>query len=184
MQECPRCPQTVHLDRSNGQCVLAHIRSHVLHNVAIDRTLEPCGLCLHPTTLCTIYLRRWSARNRHWTVRYGGTVPCPNVTNFSYATAMISSESSPCSNVPVICPYCPDESPAIWRYNMRSHLKDRHRTVNAYKNKELWVLTKDEETAMATVWKNRYKQPKKHGKGKHKLPLKLSEVHSSRNLSK
>ena len=183
MHECPGCPRTVHLDRSNGQRVLAHIGSHILHDTAIDRSLEPCGLCLCPATLCTIYLTKRSARNGNWTVKYSGTAPCPNATSFSYAAAMVSSESSPCSNVPVICPYCPDESPAVWRYNMQSHVKNRHR-VDPHKQKELWVLTKDEETAMANVWRHRYKQPKKRSKGKTVLPLKLSEAHSSRNLPK
>ena len=184
MHECPGCPRIVHLDRSNGQRVLAHIGSHVLHNTAIDWTLEPCRLCLCPATLCTIYLTKRSAWNRNWTLKYGGTVPCPNVMSFSYATAMISSESSPCSNVPVICPWCPDDSPAMWRYNMQLHLKNRHRRVDPYKHKELWVLTKDEEMAMASIWRCHHKQPKKRCRGKAKLPLKLSEVHSSCNLSK
>ncbi|KAH9161760.1 hypothetical protein EDB89DRAFT_1830719, partial [Lactarius sanguifluus] len=174
---CPGCPQTVHLDKSNGQRVLAHIGSHVLHDMSIDRSLEPCGLCLRPATLCTIYLTRRSARNGHWTPRYSGTVPCPNATSFSYAAAMVSSESSPCSNVPILCSYCPDGSPAVWRYNMRSHLQNRHRGVDPDKHRDLWVLTREEVTAMADIWKRRLRQPKRRCKGKQKLPLKLSEAH-------
>ncbi|KAH8995049.1 hypothetical protein EDB86DRAFT_2804872 [Lactarius hatsudake] len=184
MHECPGCPQTVHLDKSNGQRVLAHIGSHVLHDMSIDRSLEPCGLCLRPATLCTIYLTRRSARNGHWTPRYSGTVPCPNATSFSYAAAMVSSESSPCSNVPILCSYCPDGSPAVWRYNMQSHLQNRHRGVDPDKHRDLWVLTREEVTAMADIWKHHLKQPKRRCKGKQKLPLKLSEAHSSRNASK
>ena len=182
--ECPGCPQTVHLDRSNGQCVLAHIGSHVLHDESVDRSLEPCGLCLRPATLCTIYLTRRSARNPRWTLKYGGTVPCPNATSFSYAAARVSSESSPCSNVPILCPYCPDGSPAVWHYNVKPHLKNRHRGVNPEKHKELWVLTQDEEAAMADIWRRRHQQPKRRDKGKNQVPLRLSEAHSSRNLSR
>ena len=184
MHECPGCPQTTHLDKSNGQRVLAHIGSHILHDESIDRSLEPCRLCLRPIALCTIYLTKQSARNNHWTLKYGGTIPCPNVTSFSYAAAMVSSESSPCSNVPIRCPYCPDGSPAVWRYNIQSHLQNRHRGVNPEKHKELWVLTKEEEATMAVIWKHRHKQPKRRRNGKPELPLRLSEAHSSRNLSK
>ncbi|KAH8977971.1 hypothetical protein EDB86DRAFT_3237290 [Lactarius hatsudake] len=125
-----------------------------------------------------------SARNGHWTPRYSGTVPCPNATSFSYAAAMVSSESSPCSNVPILCSYCPDGSPAVWRYNMQSHLQNRHQGVDPDKHRDLWVLTREEVTAMADIWKHHLKQPKQCCKGKQKLPLKLSEVHSSRNASK
>ena len=83
--ECPGCPETIYLDKSNGQRVLAHIGSHILHNKLIDWSLEPCGLCLHPGNLCTIYLTRQSAWNSHRSLRYSGTVPCPNTTTFSYA---------------------------------------------------------------------------------------------------
>ena len=184
MHECPGCPETIYLDKSNGQRVLAHIGSHILHNKSIDRSLEPCGLCLRPVALCTIYLTRRSARNGHWSLRYGGTVPCPNVTIFSNAAAMVSSNSSPCSNVPILCPYCPDGSPAVWRYNMRSHLQNQHQGVSLEKHKEIWVLTQEEETVMADVWKRCYKQPKQRYKGKNVLPLRVSEAHSSCNLSK
>ena len=126
MHKCPGCPETIYLDKSNGQRMLAHIGSHILHNELIDQSLEPCGLCLRPVTLCSIYLTRQSARNGHWSLRYGGTVPCPNATLFSYAAAMVSSDSSPCSNIPILCPYCPDGSLAVWRYNMKSHLQNRH----------------------------------------------------------
>lgn len=184
MHKCPGCPETIYLDKSNGQRMLAHIGSHILHNELIDQSLEPCGLCLRPVTLCSIYLTRRAARNGHWSLRYGGTVPCPNATSFSYAAAMVSSNSSPCSNVPILCPYCPDGSPAVWRYNMKSHLQNRHRGVSPDKHKKLWVLTQEEETAMANIWKRCHKQPKQRCKGKNVLPLRVSEAHSSRNLSK
>ncbi|KAH9024682.1 hypothetical protein EDB85DRAFT_1870003, partial [Lactarius pseudohatsudake] len=141
---CPLCPQ-VHLDTSNGQRVLAHIGSHVLHDLSVDRALEPCGLCLRPASMCTIYLIKRSGRNGQPTVKYSGTVPCPNATSFSYAVAMVSTTSSPCSNVPLLCSYCPNGSPTVWRYNMQSHLRHRHRGVDPDKHRDLWEVTQEEK---------------------------------------
>ncbi|KAH9173748.1 hypothetical protein EDB89DRAFT_1849732 [Lactarius sanguifluus] len=182
--ECPACVPPVQLDTTNGQRVLAHIASHILHDPTVDRSREPCGLCLRPANLCTIYLTRRPGRNYPWALRYGGTASCPNATNFSYLTAMVSSSSSPSSNVPLQCPYCPDGSPAVWRYNMQIHFRQRHRGVDTMKHEDLWKLTQEEEEAMAQIWKDRRKQPKRRGKGKSKAPLKVSEAHSSRRLSR
>ncbi|KAH9005732.1 hypothetical protein EDB86DRAFT_2795608 [Lactarius hatsudake] len=183
MHKCPACTPPVQLDATNGQRVLAHIASHILHDLTVDKSQEPCGLCLRPANMCTIYLTKRSGRNYQPTVKYMGIVPCPNATNFSYSAAMVSSDSAPCSNVPLQCPYCPDGSPAVWRYNMQQHFRHRHQGIDIMKHKDLWKITPDEATAMAAIWKNRRKQPKRRGKGKLKVPLKLSEAHSSRRLS-
>ncbi|KAH9021614.1 hypothetical protein EDB85DRAFT_2278387 [Lactarius pseudohatsudake] len=179
MHKCPACTPPVQLDATNGQRVLAHIASHILHDLTVDKSQEPCGLCLRPANICTVYLTKRSGKNYQPTVKYMGIVPCPNATNFSYSAAMVSSESAPCSNVPLQCPYCPDGSPAVWRYNMRQHFRHRHQGVDITKHEDLWKITPDEATAMAAIWKNRRKQPKRRGKGKLKVPLKLSEAHSS-----
>ncbi|KAH9012687.1 hypothetical protein EDB85DRAFT_1877606 [Lactarius pseudohatsudake] len=128
--ECPACEPPVQLNTANGQCVLAHIGSHILHDPTLDKSGEPCGLCLRPANTCIIHLMRRSGRNYQWTLKYSGIVPCPNVTNFSYSAAMVSSKLSPCSNVPLQCPYCPDGSPAVWQYNMRLHFRRRHQGVD------------------------------------------------------
>ncbi|KAH9003649.1 hypothetical protein EDB86DRAFT_2826236 [Lactarius hatsudake] len=183
MHKCPACTPPVQLDATNGQRVLAHIASHILHDLTVDKSQEPCGLCLRPANMCTIYLTKRSGRNYQPTVKYMGIVPCPNATNFSYSAAMVSSDSAPCSNVPLQCPYCPDGSPAVWRYNMQQHFRHRHQGIDITKHEDLWKITPDEATAMAAIWKNRRKQPKRRGKGKLKVPLKLSEAHSSHRVS-
>jgi hypothetical protein len=182
--ECPACTPTVRLDTSNGQCMLAHIGSHVLHDPSVDRSQEPCGLCLCAASFCSIYLTRHTRRTSQWALKYGRTVPCPNATPFSYAVAMSSSKALPCSNVPLVCPYCLEGSPAVWCYNMLQHLRCRHSSIDPAKHIDLWNLTPEEEEAMAVIWKTRFKQPKRRGKGKQKVPLKLSEAHCSRNLSR
>ncbi|KAH9172330.1 hypothetical protein EDB89DRAFT_1832840, partial [Lactarius sanguifluus] len=126
---------------------------------------------------CTIYLTKRSGRNYQPTVKYMGIVPCPNATNFSYSTAMVSSDSAPCSNVPLQCPYCPDGSPAVWRYNTRQHFQHQHQGIDITNHEDLWKITPDEAMAMAAIWKNHCRQPKQRSKGKLKVPLKLSEAH-------
>ncbi|TFY55061.1 hypothetical protein EVG20_g9459 [Dentipellis fragilis] len=182
--ECPACTDPgVQLDTSNGQRILAHIGSHVLYDPSVDRSEEPCGLCLRPGALCSIYLTKRLGRNGQWSVKYGGTEPCPNSINFSYTVAVTSSPSSPCSNAPLVCSICPDEAPAVWRYNLWSHFLCRHPTVPSAKYAELWTLASDEMTAMVALWNSRKKQPKKRGKGKDYEPLKLSDAHTLRMLS-
>ncbi|KAF8264280.1 hypothetical protein EI94DRAFT_1703360 [Lactarius quietus] len=183
MHECPACMPPVQLDTSNGQRVLAHIASHILHDLTIDKSQEPCGLCLQPAALCTIYLTRCSGRNYQWALKYGGIAPCPNATNFSYMAAMVSSDSSPCSNVPLQCPYCSDGSPAVWRYNMRLHFQHQHPGVDTAKHQDLWKITPEEATAMKQIWDDRHRQCRPCGKGKSKVPLKVSDAHSSWRLS-
>ncbi|KAH9177133.1 hypothetical protein EDB89DRAFT_1845486, partial [Lactarius sanguifluus] len=137
MHKCPACTPPVQLNATNGQHVLVHIASHILHDLTVDKSQEPCGLCLQPANICTIYLTKHSRWNYQPTVKYMGIVPCPNATNFSYSAAMVSSESVPCSNIPLQCPYCPDGSPAVWRYNMQQHFRHRHQGVDIAKHEDL-----------------------------------------------
>ncbi|KAH9012686.1 hypothetical protein EDB85DRAFT_1900191 [Lactarius pseudohatsudake] len=51
------------------------------------------------------------------------------------------------------------------------------------RHEDLWKIMAGEADAMAEIWANRHKQPKRRGKGKQKAPLKVSEAHSSCRLS-
>lgn len=57
---------------------------------------------------------------------------CPHAEEFTYSTAKKGSKTTPCTNVPIICPLCPpprnprDKSPAIWKYNMLQHIQFEH----------------------------------------------------------
>ncbi|KAH8995592.1 hypothetical protein EDB83DRAFT_2559207 [Lactarius deliciosus] len=148
--ECPACEPPVQLNTVNGQRVLAHIGSHVLHDPTLDKSGEPCGLCLRPANTCIIHLTRRSGQNYQWTL-----------------------------NVPT----AQMDPTAVWRYNMRLHFWLRHQGVDATRHEDLWKITAGEADAMAEIWMNRLKQPKRCGKGKQKAPLKVSEAHSSRRLS-
>jgi hypothetical protein len=58
VHKCPACIPPIRLNKTNGQHVLAHITSHVLHNPTINKSQEPCGLCLQAANICTIYLTK------------------------------------------------------------------------------------------------------------------------------
>ena len=60
----------------------------------------------------------------------------------SYKSALQSTKSMPCTNVPIHCPFCPQtlsgEPRTIWKYNVISHLIYEHPepvtgTTNTYK---------------------------------------------------
>lgn len=58
---------------------------------------------------------------------------CAYKVAFKYGYAGKGSDTTPCRNVPVICPLCPmlpnpptAARPAIWRYNMEEHIRTYH----------------------------------------------------------
>ena len=67
---------------------------------------------------------------------------------------------------------------------MEVHFKKRHQGIDTTRHEDLWKLTPEEEQAVTQVWKARHKKPKRRGKGKLRVPLKVSEAHSSRRLSR
>ncbi|KAH9040244.1 hypothetical protein EDB84DRAFT_1647330 [Lactarius hengduanensis] len=165
-------------ERSGEACFVAE----ALYDVR-ESSVHECPACAPPVQLDAANGQRAPGGATSGWSSIGVLYQCPNAIKFSYSAAMVSSESSPCSNVPLQCPYCPDGSPAVWRYNMQLHFRHRHQGVDTAKHEDLWKLTSAEAKAMAGIWKTRHKQPKRRGKGKQKVPLKLSEAHSSRKLS-
>ncbi|KAF8261730.1 hypothetical protein EI94DRAFT_1605174 [Lactarius quietus] len=120
--DCSRCGLSVTLNWKNGQHILEHMGAHIQHDGLLDSSEEICGLCLRPAPMCQLYL--WKARGVSGSV----TVDCKksnciNLIHFSYAAASTSSESSPCSNIPITCPLCPDGNPAVWTYSLHAHFQ-------------------------------------------------------------
>ncbi|KAH8992884.1 hypothetical protein EDB86DRAFT_2806045, partial [Lactarius hatsudake] len=114
---------TLFRDGKNGQRVLEHMGAHILHNGQLDSSKELCDMCLHPALMCQIYLRK--ARGTAGSISVDRKKSkCVNMTCFNYTTASTSSEASPCPNVPIICPHCPDDSPAVWMYSLCAHFRE------------------------------------------------------------
>jgi hypothetical protein len=72
--------------------------------------------------------------------------------NYSYGIAAESTASSPCSNVPIHCPICPKTDPAIWKYFMKVHFEEKHKTLDLTKYEHLWRLSNFEKSEMKKIW--------------------------------
>ncbi|KAJ7573003.1 hypothetical protein C8J56DRAFT_1133363 [Mycena floridula] len=171
---CPSCP--FKLDPTQGQRVLEHIGSHVLYDQTLDRSSEPCGLCLSPDPLCRIYLTKSKGRNGATKVDMAKS-ECHNLIKFNYSVAAKSEGSSFCSNVPMQCSLCPHSAPAVWRYNGWEHMEKKHPKVPVSDYDKRWTLTAYEKVEMLKAWKNRTKKSTTRTTTKRKL--KISEAHSS-----
>jgi hypothetical protein len=117
---CSKCGSQVLVDQANGQCLLEHMGAHMLYDPSIDHSQELCGLCLRLAPMCMIFLKKGWGAAAGYSVDISQST-CINLMCFNYATAAWSSEVSPCSNIPILCPLCPTNSLAVWRYSMHSH---------------------------------------------------------------
>jgi hypothetical protein len=176
--DCPRCSPTVTLDLSQGQHVLEHVGSHILYDPAIIHSAEPlCGLCLHPSHMCQFYLAKGKGTNGNLKINQKMSKGCLIKMKYSYGIASESTTSSPCSNVPIHCPVCPKADSTIWKYFMKVHFEERHKTLDLTKYEHLWKLSNFERTEMKKIWAKRGKVTAKRTK-KLKIPLLvISENH-------
>src|SRR6202453_4578494 len=99
---------------------------------------------------------------------------------FNYASTSRSSETSPCSNVPIQCPLCPVNSPAVWTYNIESHFHGRHKIVSPANFPVHFQLSESEKDGMKKKWESRYKFRKSRNMRNKKMPMVTSDAHSSR----
>jgi len=103
--------------------------------------------------------------------------------NYSYSVAAESTASSPCSNVPIHCPVCPKTDPAIWKYFMRIHFEEKHKTLDLTKYEHLWKLSNFEVSEMKKIWAKRGKVAIKRTKKSKIPPLVISENHRAQILA-
>ncbi|KAG6827993.1 hypothetical protein H0H92_009722 [Tricholoma furcatifolium] len=99
---------------------------------------------------------------------------------FSFAIAASSTESSPCSNVPIPCLLCPKSAPAVFKYNWKAHFANAHPNA-VYANYALTAnLTNFELKSVKGIWNNRGKIPTKRVmKRNSAIPLEVSTAHIS-----
>jgi hypothetical protein len=81
--------------------------------------------------------------------------------------------------VPIHCPICPKTDPTIWKYFLRVHFEEKHKTLDLTKYEQLWKLTNFEVCEMKKIWAKRGKVTIKRAK-KSKIPLVISENHRAR----
>ena len=149
---CPNCRPIITFSDSRRQRIVKHIGAHVLHDPAVDCSTKPCGLCLHPAPLCKIFLKKTKGRMGNLTINMKAS-SCLNLTKFSLNIVAESTKSSPCTNHLIICPHCPDSSPAVWTYIYHQHLLCFHRNVPTQQHKELWTLSPIEKDGMRHIWR-------------------------------
>ncbi|KAI0310772.1 hypothetical protein OF83DRAFT_830481 [Amylostereum chailletii] len=177
---CPKCAPEFAFDGLSPPRILQHVGSHVLYDNSVDRSLEPCGLCLYDYTVCQIYLYKNKGRAGNLGVDTRKST-CSNIIKFSHSIAAESTTSSPCSNAPLLCPLCPPGSPAVWRYNLRAHIIRVHPAAPLPKYEDLWLLSKFEIRGMKDTWRDRHKRPRPR-KQLTKVSLVVSDAHRSRAI--
>ncbi|KAJ7114226.1 hypothetical protein C8R44DRAFT_984314 [Mycena epipterygia] len=174
---CPACPPNTPLDPRQGQQVLAHMAAHILCDPNIDRSTEPCGICLNPAPMCEWYLTTSGKKKIN-----NKRSKCPHAAIlFRYSTAANSTASSPSSNIPINCALCGIGQPASWRYNYLHHLQTVHPAAPVEKYASIWRLHPDEIERIKKVWKAHERGvpiPKKRESTNPSLVI--SEAHSSR----
>lgn len=154
---CPRCHPTFVWDRTKPLKVIEHIGAHLLFDMAIYKTEEYCGLCFRLLPLCLFYLRRGKNHNSMQQIDIKRS-QCPNLNEkgFSYGPASISSPSSPCTNVPVHCPRCPETAPLVWKYSMRAHYIKHHSSAKFDDVANGFIASQVERAGLSSVWANQH----------------------------
>jgi len=101
---------------------------------------------------------------------------CVNLIWFNYASTACLSETSPCSNVPIICQLCPPKSPRVWTYSLHAHFCDQHKLATHTQFSIMVYLSQSEKDGMKQIWDARFNIPQLHNLKKKKVPaLLLSE---------
>jgi hypothetical protein len=96
---------------------------------------------------------------------------------YSYSVAAESSTSSPCSNVPIACPLCSNTASAVWKYSMKAHFQETHKSTLISKYEHLWKLSNFETAEMKKIWAKRKNVVVKRTKKSKVPPLVVSEDH-------
>jgi hypothetical protein len=164
--DCSRCGPTVKIDWENTQRVLEHMGAHILYDPELNCTEERCGLCLRPASMCPIYVTKGRGVHGRHTVDFSKS-HCPNLVRFNYKNAAESTEKSPCSNVPTLCKLCTPGSPAVWKYSLEAHFRNRHRLTNPSHFPCPVGQSQSEKYGIKLVWQGRFKK-RKHYNSKRK----------------
>ncbi|KAF8223168.1 hypothetical protein L208DRAFT_1318277, partial [Tricholoma matsutake] len=174
---CPRCSPTVTLDLSQGQHILEHIGAHILHDPGLTQSTELCGLCLWPPPFCQFFLTKGKGANGTLKINQTLSWGCLMKVKYSYSVAAESSPSSPCLNVPIACHLCSNATPTIWKYFMKAHFQETHKSVPISKYKHLWKLSNFETAEIKKIWAKQKNVVVKHTKKSKNPPLEVSESH-------
>ncbi|KAN0131280.1 hypothetical protein V8E53_010984 [Lactarius tabidus] len=169
--DCSRCGPSVKLDWKHTQHVLKHMGAHIFYDRTMNTSEEYCGLCLCPSLMCQIYLTKGCGTGGSFSVDQS-KLTCPNLVHFNYKSAARSSEKSPCSNVPIICPLCLAGNPTVWTYSIHSHYRTCHQLTSIAHFQTHVELSQSKKYGMKRVWGTHFNQQKTYfSKKNHKSCL-------------
>lgn len=182
--QCNVCmPPVFFKDKTSAHRILEHNAAHILFDSHLKRGDELCGLCLRPAPACIFYLKKGKGSKSTDQIHMKKS-SCANMLGFSYSVAEESTQTAPCSNVPIRCPICPETNatPVHWRLNLEQHMKSRHREIsNLVPYEHLWKISEAEKVQLKAIWNDRHKE--KCSRKSRKVgsdSLIISETHSSR----
>lgn len=173
-QSCRQCI-TVSIAKMSGPELIRHNGAHILNDPNLKGAKNLCGFCLSADHTCSIRIIK---RAKVGDVLDLANSRCPNLKFFSITSAKVFSKKSPCTNVPLTCPYCTTRgSDAVWKYNLRAHILDTHPMADINIHLPLFHISTEETTLMTAVYR---RPPKNKGKKKATRVLAISKNHSSR----
>ncbi|KAI0027219.1 hypothetical protein K488DRAFT_18192, partial [Vararia minispora EC-137] len=151
---CKRPPMA--FDTYSGAQIITHLSVHQLYDPQTSRRnfpQEPCGLCSGGPNSCKIFLVKPSHGSKgKLQVDPHKSTCLRHFQTFHYTFAARSTESSPCTNVPLICQLCGPEKPAIWCYNYHHHLHTTHPLTSLPEFHAGFEIPNEERQAMGLIW--------------------------------
>lgn len=182
---CSKCP-TLAISLSSATELVRHISRHILFDDDIDLDENPCGFCLN-TGICTIYLRKTKGRKGVLKVDMARS-QCVNKVDLSFKHASKVTATSPCTNQPLACPLCPNGAPAVWKYNLKSHILKVHRGADGSRYEDLYDISDNERVLMRRIYQEKSSAKSRSTKRKRKAaladrPISVSESHIIRTIT-
>ena len=172
---CPFCcTSKISLSSLSGPVLVRHMSVHVLHDVRLKDSDNPWGFCLSTGAACVIYLIRGSKGMTSINMKNSR---CLQLQKISLKAAATFSHASKCSNHPLACPLCPPKLPAVWKYNLRSHIVKLHPTADMKLYKTHFKITLDKGTLTKCVFQT---VPQRVKKSRDAAALPISDGHSTR----
>ena len=103
-----------------------------------------------------------------------------NEKGFSYGLASISSSSSPCTNVPMCCPCCPESASLVWKYSMVVHYAKHHSQANFTDAASDFVIGQAECASLNAIWASQHAKKRHRRDPGNRAPLLVSDAHIAR----
>lgn len=176
LDTCRMC-QNVLLTALSAPALVTHMGAHILHDPRLSGANSPCGFCLNTGGLCSITLTLTSKN----TVIDMKASRCPHLRKLALApAAAFTPPSSPCTNHPLVCPLCTENAsrtvPAVWKYNLRSHIISVHPRADVDLYKNLYEISEAERLMMMRAFKVKPRRVKRD----QGVSLAISDAHSTR----